>query len=298
MIRYKVGTRESKLAIIQAELVCKALIEANPSLNINQFELVKIKTTGDKFQNKNLVDIGGKNLFIKEIEEALISKEIDFAVHSLKDMTANLDPNLTIAACLKREDPRDAFISNKYQSLNQMAENSVLGTSSIRRKYMALHSRPDLMVIPFRGNVLSRLEKLKQNQVDATFLAVAGLKRLGIDPTLYYPLEISDFLPAISQGVVGVECSSNDEAIYSLLRSINDQDTEICTRAERAFLEYMEADCSVPIAAYASLICQQIHMEALVIDALGGIHKISVNGDAKDAEKLGIKAGVMLKGYL
>lgn len=298
MMKYKVGTRESKLAIIQAELVCQALVNANANLSIDQFELVKIKTIGDKILNKNLIDIGGKNLFIKEIEEALLAKEIDFAVHSLKDMTANLMPELVIAACLEREDPRDAFVSLKYKNLAQMPESGLIGTSSIRRKLLTLHYRPELMTIPFRGNVLTRLEKLKQNQVDATFLAVAGLKRLGIDKSLYLPLEMDYFLPSISQGVIGVECCKKNQAVYQLLRSINDKKTEIVTIAERSFLEYMEADCSVPIAAYASLISQQIQLDALVIDALGKIHRYSAKGDITQAAELGIEAGIKLKRYL
>ena len=194
---YKVGTRDSKLALTQAELVCRAIVKANPSLSMSQFELVKIKTLGDKILNKNLSEIGGKNLFVKVIEEVLLAEEIDFAVHSLKDLTAKLDHRLIIAACLEREDPRDALVSLQYKNLADLPQAALLGTSSVRRKAIALSYRPDLMTIAFRGNVLTRLDKLKTNQVDATFLAVAGLKRLGIEKDLYNPLEIDEFLPAI-----------------------------------------------------------------------------------------------------
>ena len=297
-MKYKIGTRDSKLALIQTDLVCKELIKNNPNLRLEQFELVKIKTIGDKIQNKNLQEIGGKNLFIKEIEEALIDKKIDFAVHSLKDMTANLDSRLKIAACLKRENPCDAFVSLKYKNFNDLPIGSTIGTSSIRRKYIALNKRPDLNVIPFRGNVLTRLEKLRNNQVDATFLAVSGLKRLNIDQKLYRHIEIQDFLPSISQGVIGVECRLEDKDLLQLLSSINDTETEICTIAERAYLEYMEADCTVPIAAYATLEENQIFLKTLVIDKDYNFHKFNINGNISEAHDMGIKAGRMLKTHL
>ncbi len=296
-MKYKVGTRDSKLALIQAELVCESIVSANPHLSI-QFELVKIKTLGDKILHKNLVDIGGKNLFIKEIEEALIAKKIDFAVHSLKDMTAKLDPQLSIAACLEREDPRDALVSENYKHLDDLPNGALIGTSSIRRKHLALHYRPDLMSIAFRGNVLTRLEKLKQKQVDATFLAVAGLKRLKIERSLYHPIEVNEFLPAISQGVIGVECRLEDSDLYQLLRSVNHQETEIATIAERGFLEYLEADCSAPIAAYATISNEQINLDCLVIDPQGKIHKTNIKGKIEEAHNLGSEAGSRLKSFL
>ncbi len=297
-MKYRVGTRDSKLALIQAELVCEALVNANPHLSISQFELVKIKTLGDKIQHKNLVDIGGKNLFIKEIEEVLIAKEIDFAVHSLKDMTAKLNPRLIIAACMEREDPRDALISENYKNLAELPNAALIGTSSIRRKYLALHYRPDLMRIAFRGNVLTRIDKLKQKQVDATFLAMSGLKRLEIDPHLYHPIEIDEFLPAISQGVIGVECRLEDSNLYQLLRSINYHETEIATISERGFLECLEADCSIPIAAYATISNKQINLDCLVIDPQGKIHKTNIKGNIEEAHNLGYEAGLRLKPFL
>ncbi len=297
-MKYKVGTRESKLAVIQAELVCQKLVEANPNLSIDQFELVKIKTTGDRLITKNLVDIGGKNLFIKEIEEALLAKQIDFAVHSLKDMTAKLDPQLTIAACLERDDPRDAFLSIQYQSLVDLPNSALIGTSSVRRKALALHYRPDLMIVSFRGNVLTRLDKLKQKQVDATFLAVSGLKRLGIDQKLYHPLSVTEFLPAISQGVIGVECCIENDEVRELLSSINHHKTYICNQAERGFLESLDADCNSPVAAYACLQDQQIQMHSLVIDEQGKIHRSEIQGDMNDGYDLGHFEGLKLKRFL
>lgn len=297
-MKYRIGTRDSKLALTQTELVCESLIKSNPDLSYNQFEIVKTKTIGDKVLNKNLSEIGGKNLFIKEIEEALLDNRIDFAVHSLKDMTANLHPEASIAACLKREDPRDALISHNYNTLSDLPEGAIVGTSSIRRASIALHYRPDLKIVPFRGNVLTRIEKLKQNQVDATFLAMAGIRRLNIEEHIYSPLKIEEFLPAISQGIIGVECRKKDNHIYKLLRSINHPETEICTTAERAFLECLEADCSVPIAAYATLKDDQIKLDCLVINSKGEIFRDKARGDAKDAHKIGHEMGIKLKPFL
>lgn len=294
-MKYKVGTRESKLALIQAEMACTALVKQNPDLSLDQFELVKIKTTGDKVLDKNLIDIGGKNLFIKEIEDALLNKQIDFAVHSLKDMTATLDERLQIAAYLEREDPRDALISSKYKSLDEMPANSLIGTSSVRRKELALHYNPSLQIKAFRGNVLTRLEKLKQNQVDATFLAVAGLKRLGIPSHQYIPLAIDYFMPAISQGVIGLECRADDEKIFKLLRSINHRETELCQIAERSFLEYMNADCSFAIAAFAELNEDRITLDALFIDEFHKIHQFVVSGEALTGKIIGNQAGELIK---
>lgn len=297
-MQYKVGTRESKLAVIQAELVCRKLIEANPDLSIDNFKLVKIKTTGDKILHKNLSDIGGKNLFVREIEQALAEGEIDFAVHSLKDMTARLDDNFVIAACLQREDPRDAFVSIKYKNLLELPEGALIGTSSIRRKYMALHSRPDLMTVTFRGNVLTRIEKLKQNQVDATFLAMAGLKRLNIDKQFYHPMAIDHFLPAISQGVIGIEARAKDLHIQKLLETINHQETYLCNQAERGFLESLDADCNAPVAAYAELNGDIIQMHCLVIDQKGKHYKKYIEGNINEAWSLGYRIGLSLKDFL
>lgn len=297
-MKFRVGTRDSQLALEQTNIVCQELIAQDPGLNISQFEVVKIKTLGDKLFNKNLAEIGGKNLFVNEIEEALLNKQIDFAVHSLKDMTAKLDERLVIAACLEREDPRDAFVSHEYKNLDDLPIQSLIGTSSIRRKFMALNKRSDLITVPFRGNVLTRLEKLKQRRVDATFLAVAGLKRLKIDKSLYNPISIDDFLPAISQGVIGVECLSENKSIIELLRTINHRDTEICTEAERGFLTKIDGNCSLPIAAYAVLEGDKINLKCLVINSQGKIFKTNVIGDKNFAENVGYLAGIDLHKHL
>ena len=297
-MKYRVGTRESKLAVTQAQLVCKKIIESNPNLSLDNFELVKIKTIGDKILHKNLSDIGGKNLFVRELEQALLEGKIDFAVHSLKDMTAKLDPELIIAACLEREDPRDAFISPKCKNLKELPKGAIIGTSSIRRKYMALHFRPDLILLPFRGNVQTRLDKLNDKQVDGTFLAVAGLKRLGIDENIYNPIEMDDFLPAISQGVIGVQARINDSLIKNLLETINHLDTYICNQAERGFLESLDADCNAPIAAYAKLENDSINLRSLVINSSGEFYRDYIVGAKHDAWEIGFESGRRLKEFL
>lgn len=297
-MKLRIGTRDSKLALVQTELVCKELLMANPGLSANQLEIIKIKTTGDKIQHKNLVDIGGKNLFIKELEQALLDKEIDFAVHSLKDMTANLNDRFAIAACLEREDPRDAFISYQYNNIDELPKGSIIGTSSIRRHKVLLNKRPDLQVVPFRGNVQTRLEKLKQNQVAASFLAMAGLKRLAIQDNIYTPLDLDEFLPAVSQGVIGLECLKDNAPIYELLRSINHEETGITTKAERAFLECLEADCSLPIAGYAQVKNNLLEFRGGVINSKDQIFQDKIIGPISEADNLGYSLGLKLKPLL
>lgn len=297
-MKYRVGTRGSALAVLQAEIVCKALLRENSDLSLDQFELVKIKTSGDKILHRNLADIGGKNLFVKELHEALFDKVIDFAVHSLKDITARQDPDLMIAACLEREDPRDAFVSYKYKNFQDLPEESLIGTSSIRRKSTSLILRPDLIVTPFRGNVQTRLEKLRNNQVDATFLAMAGLKRLKIDPSIYTPLETDLFLPAISQGVIGVECSADNSEIQKLLSTINHKETSLCNQAERGFLESLDADCNSPVAAFAKKIDNKIYLEALVVGANNQLYRIKDSCEESGGWAMGYKMGLELKEHL
>lgn len=297
-MKYRIGTRDSKLALKQTEIVCKKLLEMNSNLSSNQFEIIPIKTQGDKILHKNLIDFGGKNLFIKEIEEALERDVIDFAVHSLKDMTGSLDKQFVIAAYLEREDPRDAFVSLEYKSLYDLPKNAVIGTSSIRRKYITLSKRRDLSIVPFRGNVLTRIDKLKQNQALATFLAVAGLNRLAIDPGLYLPLSVEEYLPAVCQGIIGVECRKQDQRIRELLSTINNETSEICAKAERGFLEELNADCTSPIAAYAELKDNQIYLDALVINQEEKITRKSFKANREHSIELGIEAAKSLKNFL
>ena len=208
----RIGTRGSPLALKQATEVRDQLIEAH-SLKIENFEIVIIKTTGDRIVDRPLSSLGGKGLFTKEIEEALAEKKIDIAVHSMKDMPTKQPDNLVIDCFLKREDPRDAFISNKLEKLSQLDTTTVVGTSSLRRKAQILNLMPSVKVVEFRGNVQTRLKKLDDGVADCTFLAMAGLKRLGLNKLINKPIAIGTMLPAVAQGIIGVERRAEDKSI-------------------------------------------------------------------------------------
>lgn len=262
-----IGTRGSQLALWQSEWVKKELLKLNPDLEI---ELKKIKTTGDKILDVPLAKVGGKGLFVKEIEEALLDGEVDLAVHSMKDVPTIIPDGLHLAAICKREDPRDAFISQiedsrfKIQSFKDLPYGARIGTSSLRRACQLLNIRPDLKIIQLRGNLDTRFKKLDEGQFDAMILAAAGIKRLGWEHriTEILPHEIS--LPAIGQGAIGIECRLDDEFINSLVQPLNDYKTSIAVIAERAFLKRLEGGCQVPIACYARLTDGRLLMDGLV----------------------------------
>ncbi|MCX7793018.1 MAG: hydroxymethylbilane synthase [Thermodesulfovibrionales bacterium] len=278
-----IGTRGSKLALWQSEWVRHELLKLNPDL---QIELKKIKTTGDKILDVPLAKVGGKGLFVKEIEDALLSREIDLAVHSMKDVPTLLPGGLHLAAICKREDPRDAFISPlrdskfRYKSFKELPHGARVGTSSLRRACQILSIRPDLKIIQLRGNVDTRFRKLDEGQFDAMILAAAGIKRLGWEHriTEILPVEIS--LPAIGQGAIGIECRIDDEFINSLVRPLNDYKTSIAVIAERAFLKRLEGGCQVPIAAHARFFNGKLVMDGLVSSIPGD--KI-IRGHAEEA---------------
>jgi hydroxymethylbilane synthase len=291
-----IATRGSKLALWQAEWIKARLEAGNPGL---QVELKKIKTTGDKILDVPLAKVGGKGLFVKEIEEALLRKKADLAVHSMKDVTTDLPEGLHLAAICKREDPRDAFISNpESQILNfkTLPKDGHVGTSSLRRSCQLLNKKPHLKITQLRGNLDTRLRKLDEGQFDAIILAAAGVKRLGLQKriTEILPPEIS--LPAIGQGAIGIECRRDDEFINRLLKKLNHRATSICVKAERAFLKKLEGGCQVPIGAYATLEKSKIQnpkSEVLVIKGLVGsldgktLIKGSKRGKPENAEALG-----------
>ena len=252
-----IGTRGSKLALWQAEWVKAALMELNPGLEV---ELNKIKTTGDKILDVPLAKVGGKGLFVKEIEEALLRNEADLAVHSMKDVPTEFPDGLHLAVIREREDPRDAFItaiqnSNfTFQNFRELPQGARVGTSSLRRSCQLLSIRPDLKIEQLRGNLDTRLRKLDEGRFDAIILAAAGVKRLGWGERITEILSPEVSLPAIGQGAVGIECRTDDEFINKLIAPLNHPDTAVCVRAERALLKKLEGGCQVPIAAYARLI--------------------------------------------
>jgi hydroxymethylbilane synthase len=282
----RVGTRGSQLALYQANWVKERLIEVYPDLNVT---LIKIKTTGDKIQDAPLAKIGGKGLFVKEIEEALIQKRIDLAVHSMKDVPTEFPEDVHLSTITKREDPRDVLISRDGKALKDLPQKAKIGTSSLRRQAQLLHFRSDLDLVPLRGNLETRLNKLKTTDLDGIILAMAGVKRLGFERkiTEIIPLEIS--LPAIGQGALGIETRIDDEKVESQIRFLLDKDSWITVSAERAFLRKLEGGCQVPIAAYARTRGVTVQIDGLV-GTLDGKRLIRHHeeGPIEKAELLGI----------
>ncbi len=250
--KIRIGTRGSPLALAQAREVVARLTKAH-KLAEGACEIVVIKTSGDRITDRPLAEEGGKGLFTKEIEEALLDRSIDLAVHSMKDMTTVLPAGLTIGAALKREDPRDAFVSLKYGSLAEVPAGAVIGTSSLRRQAQVLHRRPDLKIVPLRGNVATRLKKLAEGAADGTFLACAGLKRLGLAEHIREPVSSEIMLPAAAQGAIAIELRADDADTAQLVAPLNDAATALCVAAERAFLARLDGSCRTPIAGLAEL---------------------------------------------
>ena len=248
----KIGTRGSKLALAQAYEL-RARVMAAHDLPVEAFEIVVIRTTGDRVTDRPLKEIGGKGLFTKEIEEALAEGGIDIAVHSMKDMPTVQPDGMVIDCLLPREDARDAFVSPHVGSIAELPEGAVVGSSSLRRRAQLAHRRPDLRLVEFRGNVQTRLKKLEDGVAMATFLAMAGLSRLDMLHVARSPIDPSEMLPAVAQGAIGIERRSGDEKIADLLRPVNDVETAQRVAAERAFLARLDGSCQTPIAGYAEL---------------------------------------------
>ena len=248
----RIGTRGSPLALAQAHEV-RRLLAAAHNLSLDAIEINVIKTSGDRILDRPLAEIGGKGLFTKEIEEALLANEVDIAVHSMKDMQTDLPEGLILGAALPREDVRDAFISLKYSTLDDLPSGATVGTSSLRRQAQLLNLRPDLEVVGFRGNVQTRLKKLQEGVADATFLAVAGLKRLGMEDRITSAIPLDVMLPAVAQGAIGLEIRAGDTATAILIAPLNDNETHMAVAAERGFLARLEGSCRTPIAGLAQM---------------------------------------------
>ncbi|HVM82961.1 MAG TPA: hydroxymethylbilane synthase [Candidatus Binatia bacterium] len=294
----RIGTRGSPLALTQAEMVKAALVAAHPGLAAESLEIVPIRTTGDKVQDRTLATIGGKGLFTKEIEEALIDGRVDLAVHSMKDMPTFLPDGLTIAAMLEREDPRDALISPVANSIVTLPRGAVVGTASLRRQAQLLMLRPDLKVQPLRGNVGTRLEKLARGEAAATLLALAGLKRLGRAEAATAILSTDEMLPAVAQGAIGVEIRANDARVRPLVEALDHAPTSIAVAAERACLAELDGSCRTPIAAYAEISGTALRLRGLIALPDGTeSHRAEDRGRATrdDAAALGRALGQKLK---
>jgi len=291
----KIGTRSSPLAVWQATQV-RDNLSREFNLKNEAFEIHTINTSGDIFYDRPLREIGGKGLFTKEIEKALLDGKIDIAVHSMKDVPTCQPLGLIIDTYLKREDPRDALVSFVSPSLSDFTDGAVIGTSSVRRKAQLLHLRPDLKVIDFRGNVQSRLKKLKAGVAVGTFLAMAGLNRLKVvDPSIC-PIDVEYMLPAVGQGVIGVERRLNDFDTAELLEKINNFESETCLRCERAYLEALDGSCQTPIAGLATINNGNIEFRGEILRPDGSESLIEF-GKAllEDSESLGLELAERLR---
>jgi hydroxymethylbilane synthase len=293
--RWRVGTRGSPLALAQTTAVCDRLCKVHGFAR-EDIEIRVIKTTGDQIQNRLLAEVGGKGLFTKEIEIALAAGEIDFAVHSAKDMPTALPEGLIISAYLEREDPRDALISRNESKLRQLPRGACLGTASLRREAQVRRLRPDIDVRPLRGNVHSRIRKVHDGEIDATVLGLAGLNRLGIAASATQVLPISDFLPAVGQGAVAIETRADDIETRQLLDAINHAPTAIAVTAERAFLKVLDGSCRTPIAGHAVVTGDHIEFRGMIFQPNGAASQETVRiGAIADTAELGADAGAELK---
>ena len=289
-----IGTRGSPLAVSQAEETRDRLMKAH-SMPASSFRIEIITTTGDKIQDRPLSEIGGKGLFTEEIENLLIDGSIDIAVHSMKDMPTQLPKGLGITSILPREDVRDSFVSSKYKSIKELPLGATVGTSSLRRRAQLLAIRPDLKVIEFRGNVQTRLKKLDQGIADATFLACAGLSRLNLR-NLINPIPISEMLPAVSQGAIGIEQNEKNDLIREIVALITDKDSEIQLEVERAFLLELDGSCRTPIGGYAEILGEEITFHGEILKPDGSeTYKGIWKGELSHATELGKDAAKVLK---
>ncbi len=281
----KIGTRKSLLAMTQSTWI-KGLIEKQyPDVTV---ELVKIVTQGDKILDVPLAKVGGKGLFVKELEEAMLKNEVDIAVHSMKDVPAELPDGLTLGIITKRENPFDAFISKKYGSLAELPQGATVGTSSLRRKAQLSKLRPDLVIEDLRGNIDTRLRKLEEGRYDAIILASAGINRLGMTDKITSCFTAAEMLPAVAQGAVGIELRSKDKDLLKALSFMDHRETSIAVRAERAFLTRLEGGCQVPIAGFAEVNGDYVTLTGLVAAIDGSkIIKKTATGSPDEAEAMG-----------
>lgn len=287
----KIGTRASPLALAQAYETRHRLMRAH-DLPETAFAIVAMTTSGDRALEKKLGEIGGKGLFTKEVEEALYDGSADIAVHSMKDMPTESPPGLTFGAFLEREDPRDAFVSLTYDSIEALPPGGVVGTASLRRRAQLLNMRPDLSVILFRGSVQRRLDKLRAGEADATFLAMAGLTRLGLLDAARGPIEMSEMLPAAAQGAIGVQYREADAEVGALLKAIDHAPTRAQLDCERAFLAALDGSCRTPIGGYARIEGERMIFRGEILKPDGSLrYETRREGPVVDAARLGREAG-------
>ena len=281
----KIATRKSPLALWQAEHVKKQLLQVHSDLSV---ELVSMQTEGDRFLDAPLIAVGGKGLFIKELEQALLEGRADIAVHSMKDVTIDLPDELILPVIMKREDTRDVFISNTYKQIEDLPDAAVLGTSSLRRQSQVKALHPGIVLKDLRGNVGTRLGKLDAGEYDAILLAAAGIIRLGLGERITQLIPPSILLPAIGQGAIGIECRAGDDAVHDLIAPLNDPDTSLCVQTERAFSRRLFGGCQLPIAAQASIVGDQVELVGLIAKEDGSeVIKSDQKGNIADSDHIG-----------
>ena len=290
----KIGTRKSKLALIQTDLFKHRFAKVHPEYGRDSFELVPQETSGDKHATERLADIGGKGLFTKELDLALLDGSIDLAVHSLKDVETILPPGIKIACVLEREDPRDALITEGHTKLADLKNGAIIGTASLRRQSQILHQRPDLSIQLIRGNIPTRLKKLDVENFDGTFLALSGLKRLGMEGVITDILDPEVFVPAAGQGALAVCIRDDNSALDSLLAPLNHAETDLCVRTERALLKELDASCHTPIGAHATLDQETLTLRGFLGTA-DGTHVVYHTAQGSDPILLGKEVGNTLK---
>lgn len=284
----KIATRNSPLALCQAQYVIKNLLSVYPKIII---QLVPIITTGDAMLSKNLKNINGKGLFVKELELAIIKNKADIAVHSMKDVPIKLPKNLDIVSICKRDNPLDAFVSNNYKSFEDLPKGSIIGTSSMRRKCQINNIRPDLVIKSIRGNIGTRLEKLDSQEYDAIILATAGLNRLGLQKRIKHIIKADKILPAVGQGAIGIECNILNKKIVNLVSILNHKNTSITIQAERAMNTSLVANCQLPVGSYAILKGDYLWLRGLVGSIDG---KIIIRGEKIGHKKYAKYIGIEL----
>jgi hydroxymethylbilane synthase len=286
-MRLRIGTRGSQLALAQSQWVKESIEARYPDVRV---ELIRIKTEGDKVLDSPLGNIGGKGLFVKEIEEALVRKDVDLAVHSMKDVPADIPEDLEISVFPAREDPRDAFVSDRYKSIHDLPRGASVGTGSLRRSAQLLRLHPDLRVIPMRGNVDTRLRKMESGDFQAIILACAGLRRLGLEERISQALPTEVFLPAIGQGALGLEMRKGDQALRELLGFFNHEETELAVRGERSFLKALEGGCQFPIAGYGRSEGDTLVVQGMVAELDGtGLIRDEAAGPKERPEEIGVR---------
>jgi hydroxymethylbilane synthase len=290
----RIATRQSRLALWQAEHVATQLRAAHPDVRV---VLVPMTTQGDRVLDRPLAEVGGKGLFIKELELAMLEQRADIAVHSMKDVPSDLPPGMTLASMLPRADPRDAFVSLTSASFKSLPQGASVGTSSPRRQCQLKYARPDLELVTMRGNVDTRLRKLEDGQCDAIILAAAGLIRLGLAGRITHYFDCEESVPAIGQGIIGIECRSDDQRSIELAAALNDRTAWQCCTAERAFAQRLQGSCQSPIAGYAEMKGGQLQLRGVIGSPDGReVYRGTSNGDGADAHSIGVELAERLLG--